>query len=269
MTIHPFDTAVALSARGEGLWQGETTPDYMNMVGPFGGVTAAVMLNAVLSDPRCSDAPVAMTVNFCTGAKPGPFEIDVTLARSGKYLQHWSLNQRQGDTVCTTATIVTGRRDDTYEHQVSVLPDVPVAQDLPRMPPPPALRFLHQYDFRFVEGPPEMGAARATPGSDLSRIWMQDAQPRKLDWLSLAALSDGFPLRLLSVRGGLVPMGTVSLSTYFLCSQDELDALGEGPILGEARSTRFHAHFHDQKSTHWSAQGRALMAGAQVVWFKQ
>lgn len=266
---HPFDTAMALTPLGPGQWQGATTDDYMNMVGPFGGVTVAVLLNAVLLDTRRAADPVSITVNFCTGVKPGPFRVDVTLERSGKYLQHWGLRQMQGDTVCTTASVVTGQRSQTFAHQVAKMPDVPPADQLPLLPAPEALRFLHQYDFRFVEGPPDMTRVRDTPGSDLSRIWMRDAQPRALDWLSLAALSDGFPLRLLTVRGGLVPMGTVSLTTYFLCSSEELAALGEGPILGEARSTRFNAHFHDQKSSHWSVAGDLLMSGAQLVWFRQ
>lgn len=266
---HPFDQAIALEPLSESLWRGATTPEYMNMVGPFGGVTAAVLMNAVLSDPRAAGDPVALSVNFCTGAKPGPFQIETRLERAGKYVQHWSLRQMQGDTVCSTATIVTGQRHETFAHQVSAMPQVPAADQIKRIPPPDALRFLHQYDFRFVEGAPELTAERDTPGSDLSRIWMRDAQPRALDWTSLAALSDGFPLRLLTVRGGLVPMGTVSMTTYFLCTGKELAELGEAPILGEARSNGFNAHFHDQKSLHWSADGRLLMSGTQVVWFRQ
>ena len=45
---HPFDQAIALTPTAEGAYTGATSPAYANMVGPFGGVTAAVALNAVL-----------------------------------------------------------------------------------------------------------------------------------------------------------------------------------------------------------------------------
>jgi hypothetical protein len=51
---HTFDQAIALTPTAEGEYTGATSPAYANMVGPFGGVTAAVALNAVLQHPpRC------------------------------------------------------------------------------------------------------------------------------------------------------------------------------------------------------------------------
>lgn len=266
---HPLDHATALEPLAKGRWRGATTPEYMNMVGPFGGVTLACLLNAVLKDSRRTDGPVAISANFCTGTKPGAFEIEVTLERSGKYLQHWSLRQMQGDTVCSTATVVTGRRTETFSHQSTPMPEAPAPEDVPAPPPPPVLNFLKQYEFRMIEGLPRIESPFPEPQSGRTLCWMRDATPRPLDWLSLAALSDGFPLRLLSVRGGIAPMGTVSLSTYFLCTEDELTTQGTAPILGEADAGRFHAHFWDQRAGFWGLDGRMLASAAQMAWFKQ
>ena len=60
---HPFDQAIALLPGADGSWVGRTTPAYGNMVGPFGGITAAVLLNAVLRHPQCQGEPLALTVN--------------------------------------------------------------------------------------------------------------------------------------------------------------------------------------------------------------
>src|SRR5699024_4534843 len=46
--IHPFDDAVTLTAVPGGPVTGRTTEAYANMVGPYGGITAATMLRAVL-----------------------------------------------------------------------------------------------------------------------------------------------------------------------------------------------------------------------------
>ena len=49
---HPFNQAINLTLESEGSWRGHTHPAYSSMVGPFGGITSAVLLNAILKDPR-------------------------------------------------------------------------------------------------------------------------------------------------------------------------------------------------------------------------
>jgi hypothetical protein len=62
--MHPLDQALALQAQGEGRWHGRTHPDWANMVGPFGGITAAQLLQAAMLDPRALGEPLALTVNY-------------------------------------------------------------------------------------------------------------------------------------------------------------------------------------------------------------
>ncbi|HRM92936.1 MAG TPA: thioesterase family protein, partial [Alicycliphilus sp.] len=45
---HPFDDALALDPGAPDHFSGRTTPGYWNMVGPYGGITAATLLQAVL-----------------------------------------------------------------------------------------------------------------------------------------------------------------------------------------------------------------------------
>ena len=61
---HAFDGAIALQPAGDGTWQGRTSPAYANMVGPYGGITAAQCLAPVLRDPQRLGEPIAFTVNF-------------------------------------------------------------------------------------------------------------------------------------------------------------------------------------------------------------
>ncbi len=61
---HPFDAAVGLTPLTAGLSTGETNPAYNNMVGPFGGVTAATLLESVLKHPERLGDPLSLTVNF-------------------------------------------------------------------------------------------------------------------------------------------------------------------------------------------------------------
>ena len=55
---HLFDQAVALKMQADGRFLGHTSPAYANMVGPFGGITAAQAVNAVLQHPDFRSALV-------------------------------------------------------------------------------------------------------------------------------------------------------------------------------------------------------------------
>ena len=78
--MHPFDNAVQLTPVQENLCAGATSPDYANMVGPFGGITCATMLNAVFRHPSRIGEPIALTVNFMTPIVEGEFEIEAKIA---------------------------------------------------------------------------------------------------------------------------------------------------------------------------------------------
>lgn len=248
MTVsHPLDKATRLTETVPGHWRGEAIESYSNMVEAFGGVVAASLLNAVQCDSRVQGWPISQTVNFCKGLALGPYEIRSRLQRSGKYTQHWSLEISQSGTICATASVITGQRGQVYSHQPVQIPSVSSYDACQPMPPVAPVKWLDAYEFRFVEGMPVMAAGGLeTPGSARTAVWMRDEPAPPLDYLSLAALSDGFLLHLLQVRGIMVPSGTVTLTTHFLASPDEIAAQGTATLLGVADSRRFHGQFHDQ-----------------------
>ncbi len=50
-TTHPFDRATQVTAV-DGRLRGAASEDYFAFVGPFGGVTAATMLRAIMQHPE-------------------------------------------------------------------------------------------------------------------------------------------------------------------------------------------------------------------------
>ncbi len=64
-------------------------------------------------------------------------------------------------------------------------------------------------------------------------------------------------------------MGTVSITTYFHATGEELDRKGSAPLLGIADAKRFNANFHDQSMELWGAGGKLLANGVQTVWYKE
>ncbi|MGP1684999.1 MAG: acyl-CoA thioesterase domain-containing protein, partial [Giesbergeria sp.] len=64
---HPFDDALQLRANAPGQYLGQAPAPYWNMVGPFGGITAATLLRAVLQHPDLLGEPLSLTVNYGGG----------------------------------------------------------------------------------------------------------------------------------------------------------------------------------------------------------
>jgi hypothetical protein len=79
---HAFDQAIVLTPTAGGVYTGVMSPAYANMVGPFGGVTAATALNAVLQHP-------ALLVNFCAALADGAFDATARPVRTNRSTQHW------------------------------------------------------------------------------------------------------------------------------------------------------------------------------------
>ena len=92
MSAHVFDKAIALTATGDGQYTGATSPAYANMVGPFGGITAAAALNAVMLHPSLLGEPLSLTVNFCAALADGPFAVSVQPVRTNRSTQHWVMS---------------------------------------------------------------------------------------------------------------------------------------------------------------------------------
>jgi acyl-CoA thioesterase len=267
--LHPLDAATLLTPGPGGTLIGSTSPAYGNMAGPFGGATAALMLRAALEHEKRIGEPVAQTVNFCAAIADGEFALTVHEIRSGRSVQHLYVELRQGETIAANATIVCAVRAATWTHQSAQMPAAPPADAVPLLTGKPPLAWLSRYDFRYAEGPPFIpGTAHAEPQPARSVVWVADNPARPLDHLSLAALCDIFIIRIYQVRGTRTPSGTVSITSYFHASAEELAAQGTRPVLAKADSMRFGGQFFDQQGEVWSDAGKLLASTTQVVWFR-
>jgi acyl-CoA thioesterase len=267
-TEHPFDDATRVTA-GDSRWQGQTSEDYWAFVGPFGGVSAATMLRALIEHPQRAGDPLSLTVNFCALVARGTFDLDVRLVKANRSTQHWSVEMTQnGADVATLATAVFAERRPSWSHQQAVFPQAtPYEQTLPYAKV--AVPWVKQYDFRFVEGEPRYdGTPNPAPANAFSKSWIGDRLPRKIDALSLMSMSDAFFGRIFHARGELVPFGTVSLTTYFHTGAEELAAENISRVLAVADAKIFHNGYGDQSGELWSPQGRLLATTHQIAYFK-
>lgn len=269
MSVHEFDAAIALAPQGEGAWQGHTSPAYANMIGPFGGVTAAQALSAVLQHPQRLGEPVAFTVNFAAPLADGPFLALARPARTNRSTQHWVIEMRQGEQAVATATAVTALRRETWGATEAPMPEAPRPQDVPLPTRAGRVEWLNRYEMRFIDGtiPP---AWDGTDGPDSrTQLWICDQPPRPLDFASLTAIADIFFPRIWRRRAKLIPIGTVSMTVYFHCSQPQLQATGTGYLLGQAQAQAFRDGYFDQTAQLWNEAGELLATSHQVVYYKE
>jgi acyl-CoA thioesterase len=266
---HPFDAAIRLEAQGDGQWRGHTHEAYGNMVGPFGGATAAAALAAVLAHPARQGDPVSLTVNFAGHVAAGPFEVEAMAVRTNRSTQHWSVQMRQGADVVLTATAVLALRRQTWSNLEAGFPSVPPAATLERTLPMGRVRWTGAYDMRFLQGPLQIGTAPEAEQDSVSLLWVRDDPPRALDFCSLTALCDSFFPRIFVKRPHWVPIGTVSFTVYFHADAAMLAAVGDLHLLAHARAQQFRNGYFDQSAELWAPGGELLAVTHQIVYYKE
>lgn len=274
---HLFDAAIALAPQSGNTFTGASHPAWNNMVGPFGGVTAATALNSVLQHPDRLGEPVALTVNFAAALAPVPFTVEARPARTNRSTQHWVIEFFQPNAegemqTVLTATAVTAVRRDTWGSNDMPMPVVPVPADLPVLLLK-RMEWLNRYEVRpIIGGVPQRWDGQSQTDdpatASLSQFWMKDSPERPLDFASLTAMADHFFPRIMLRRATLVPVGTVSMTVYFHASAAELRDTGTGYLLGQARAQAFCNGFFDQTAQLWNQAGRLLATTHQTVYYK-
>ena len=278
MKLHPFDQAMRLEPAGSeqpDTWLGNSSPAYWNMVGPFGGTTAATAVQAIMQHPARLGEPIALTVNYACAMAEGPFFVTARPVRTNRSTQHWTVVLTQADAsgvegVAMTATAVTAARRETWSANDTPMPALGFSDELPRF------RFAtsewtQRYDMRAVRGTiPEVwdGSGQGGEEGSLTRLWVRDDPPRQLDFPALAAMSDVFYPRVWLRRATQVPAGTVSITTYFHADSGQLAENGEGFLLAQARAQAFRNGFFDQSAQLWSEAGILLATSTQMVYYK-
>ncbi|RVT51440.1 thioesterase family protein [Rubrivivax albus] len=266
---HPLDQATRITPMADHRWQGTTQAAYANMVGPFGGITCAVLLHAALQHPQRAGDPIALTVNFAGPVADGAFEVEARPLRTNRSTQHWSLMLTQDGVPCASASAVFAQRRPTWGAPESRPPaGMPAPDALPMAPSEGRPAWVRCYDMRFAPGEEAFGLDGHEQAHSESRLWVRDAPPRPLDFVALAALADSFFPRVFVRRRRVAPIGTITLSTYFHADAAMLAAQGDRHLLGTARAQVFRDGYHDQSATLWSHDGHLLASAHQMVYYR-
>lgn len=266
---HPMDEAIDLQPLREGVFGARTHPRWANMVGPYGGITAAVLMQALMRDPRRLGDPVALTVNYPAAVADGDYEVHLKPARTTRSTQHWTLSVEQGGEVMNTATAMTALRREGWSDTEATMPAVPRPHELSADTAFSPVKWKGNYDMRFAAGPFPSFAGEAVPERDsTTMLWLRDEPPRPLDFPALAAMCDIFYPRIFRRWGRFVPTGTVTFTCYFHADSPGLAAVGSSHVLCKAVGQQYGLGYSDQAGLLWAADGRLLATTHQVMYFR-
>jgi acyl-CoA thioesterase len=257
-----------MELQANGTFAGHTSPAYANMVGPFGGISAAQMMNAVLLQQDRLGEPVSLTINFAAALAPGPFVVAARAARTNRSTQHWLVEVLQGGETVLTGTVFTAQRRETWSVDEEAMPKVPSPDQTPNGQGPMPMEWVKRYDMRPVSGGmPTVWDGRGD--HSLTQLWVRDNPPRPLDFASLTALSDVFFPRVFVRRATLVPVGTVTMTVYFHADSAQLQASGSSFLLAQAQAQAFRNGYFDHTAQLWNEAGVLLATTHQVVYYKE
>lgn len=278
--MRPFDTATLLEVLPDGSFRGHTSPAHANMVGPFGGVTAACLLQAPMQHTARLAEPVALTVNFAAALVDGEFVITARPLRTNRLTQHWSMELTQGGEIAASATSVFAVRRETWSTPEAAPPaNLPTPDTLTRAPLIGRPTWTRHYDMRFARGPrpavrcpmcdvrgfrraaaarfgqPALGARRA-------------AAPARLS-CTCSVVRQFLPSHIFVRRRKVAPIGTVSLTTHFHADAALLQAQAARHVLGVARALNFRNGYFDQSVEVWSDDWQLLASSHRVVYYRE
>ena len=194
-------------------------------------------------------------------------EISTRLLRSGARLQFWRSELAQRDKLCAHAQATFGVRRETTRFTDAVMPHVP-APDSDRLnESSPQVAFGQRFVMRWATpGPLSPEHDASMPASAL--VWVKDKAGRDLDYLMLAAMADLAPPRVMWKRKAVVMSSTVSMTTHFHATPEELAEVGHGFVLSEVHCRRCEGGYFDHELKLWSRSGALLATSEQVAAFR-
>ena len=264
---HSFDDALALTvdeaADGRVRYAGVAPQAYQNMIGPFGGVSAALLAQGMTRSARDGLKLVSITTDFMTGMKDGPYSLSTICHRAGRSTEFWAANIQQAgaSSPALRATAVFGERRETVEWTEGEMPEAPMPEACEAFVPPRP--WAEHIAIR-----PCLNADIFNATSTRNALWVKFADARPLDDVALVCLADTPTPRVFFVVHGFTVLSTISMTVYLHASDADLAEAGSDWVMIEANAGRGGGGFYDQHARIWSRSGKLLATTQQMVWYK-
>ena len=267
MTRFDRDTALAPVDGSAGRFAGRIDRGWWIERGPNGGYVAAIILRALtmaVDDP--GRTPRSLTIHYLAPPVEGPVEVETTIERAGRSLSYVSGRLVQDGRLLALAVGAFAVPQQSIEFQHLTMPDVPPPHEVPPAPERggPTIPMRERYEQRFaVGGEPFSGADEAVSGG-----WIRLAEPRPMDHLLLAALTDAWipPIFITLPPDRFVGVPTIDLTIHFRAPLPPPGGLAEDAfVFGLFRSRVASGGFVEEDGEIWSPSGVLLAQSRQLA----
>ena len=261
-----FDRDTALTPVGDGRFEGRIDRGWGIERGPNGGYVAAIMLRALtMAVAEEGRTPRSLTIHYLAPPQEGPVEVTTTIERAGRSLSYVSGRLLQDGKLMALAVAAFAVPRHAMEFQHLTMPTVPGPEEL--APPPamggPTVPMRERYDTRYAIGAaPFSGAEEAVSGG-----WIRLAEPRSMDHLLLAALTDAWMPPIFLTVGPEQRLGvpTIDLTIHFRAPVPPPDLAEDGFVFVLFRSRVASGGFVEEDGEIWSPSGVLLAQSRQLA----
>ena len=248
---------------GEGRFESRIDDSWSVVRGPNGGYVAAIILRALverLADPGRS--PRSFTVHYLSRPRSGPVTIATAVERTGRSVAFLSGRLLQDDELRAIAVATFSAARHGIEYVDVQAPEVPRPEELAPLPRSPEMPpFLAHWDHRHAVGhPPFAGAGEALTGG-----WMRLVEPRPVDAMLAATLTDAWVPSIFARVGAPATAPTIDLTVHFRRALPVPGANPEDFVLGVFRSRMAHDGFFEEDGELWSSDGLLLAQSRQLA----
>jgi acyl-CoA thioesterase len=258
-----FDTDTALTPAGDGVFDGRIDRGWWVQRGPNGGYVAAIILRGmVMAVDAPARSPRSLTVHYLRPPEEGPVRVETRIERAGRSLSSVSARLVQDDQLLALALGAFAESRSGPSFSDPVMPEVPPPERCePSAGGLPEVPIRDRFETRrALGGPPFSGADRAETGG-----WIRPEDPRPLDHLLLAALTDAWIPAFFSrsTPDEMIAVPTIDLNVHFrspLPSGSE-----DGYLLACFRSRIAADGFLEEDGELWSRDGVLLAQSRQLA----
>lgn len=257
-----FDLGTAVARTGEDAFTANVSRDWWVFTGPNGGYVASILLRALterVDDP--SRMARSLTVHYLRAPAEGPAVIATRLVRAGRSVATASATLLQDGAEVALATAVFARARPFWEFCDAEMPTARPPEESPPSSWPPDL--LPPISRRFTYLP--VSKESVFSGEERAEIacWMRLNEPRPLDPVLLATLSDAAAPAVFPKATQPVAATTIDLTVHFRAPAEAEPY--DGWALTAFRSRVSVDGFVEEDGEVWSADGRLLAQSRQLA----
>ncbi len=256
----PLDTLLGSAASADGRWHYPITLDWMQGRTAYGGISAAVALDATLRD-HPGDAPLRTAQIGFVGPVGEDASITTRLIRQSKSSRFVAADVESASGFGTSALFTFSQpRASHVDHETTPFPSIRPPEDLESVPEHPMRpAFTKHFEMKPAGGP---GFGHGKDTADIL-TWVRWVVPPACPaQVALLALADALPPAAITLFKQFGPLSSSSWISHFLTDAPTTD---DGWWLLAARSTHVRRGFSAQDMAIWNRAGDLVMVGGQGV----